>query len=913
MKKNLLSLAAAVLFAAAIAAFFTTCDMVYVEDPASGNSSGGGNSRILTEEEKNELEKNGHFLKLVCMPDNTQVPNIFSVSVANSSSIISKLDTKKPVSIYKEKSTATASVYLPLVYNDDTDFIETGSFYTGFSIHVDAVKKYVVDIKDKILVEYTNGRGTYDVRNIPQFGAADPGYLTVFNLPEGFVSQGISKVFVHNMYNPVASCRDYSLVEVFTNDGVTSVKIPLKYSSSDSDFKSNGNFFVSFDLYCDALRNYSIDPSDHITVNFINGNGFLDIGNIEYESIPYLTITGLPLNVTKYHFSAISVYNMVSSVASCGNSGSIIILKDSSYATALIPLTESENGYFRGTGSFIVTFTVNIDALTQISYKKENNLMLDFVSGNASFGVTLNSGFFDAELLNPLDTFAPIIKKGSSFEIEGFIYTVNENIINNNYIPDKTCIAFLYTSLNNRLISFEISGDVPVFDTLRKGWYKNTKRALWKMIYLKDANKFLAKTYIEDNFPPGVFDTLTDDDYMQLVNEQTVFKNINGENNPPIQTFTLNSGVYVVELKGAGGGKGRTLNGLSDGGEGGLIREILTLNSDTLFSTFTGSSGEDAPPLVNEGEFNIYILRVQPVPAAHTTFYDNISVQYINKEKSSFSGGGGGGGGSATYMYAPDLYYLLSAGGGGGAAGGSFYTRGGGGGAGGSVGPGAGGGAAGSISYNIDTTYYYNFGESRLLKNFYFSGGNGGKGGGLGGGYAGISNSSDSSHMSGGSAGTNFSASYSWWNLNDSFCSPGGMKVTSNNLFAISQMIQYYNTNYSDYYLNFDYVFPNLSQYNGEGGKTTALDFPSNTFNVGGHGITPTTDMIGSNQERATISGTFLVNSGSSSLSVTFLPQIEDIPPKPEEINNGGNNRNDTRGGGAPSGSHGSITIYKIY
>lgn len=888
-----------------IAVVFTTCDMVYVDDSPSENSL-YGKSKILTENEKNELEKYGRFLKLICMPNNTQIPNIFSVAVANSANSIAKLDANKPVCIYMEKASSTSTVYLPLAYNNDTEFIETGMFYTAFAIHVDAVKKYVVDLSDKILVEYTDGRGTFDVRNIPQTGAADLSYLTIFNLPDGFVSRGISNVFVHNMYNPVASCKDYSLVEVFTSDGVNSVKIPLNYSSSDSAFKSNGNFYVSFNLYCDALSNYSIAPEDRITVNFVNGNGYLDIGNLEYESIPYLTITGLPLNITKYHFSNVNVYNIVSSVAGCNNNNNIIILKDSSCSTALIPLTGSESDYFRDTGAFIVTFTVNIDALTQISYTRNDALMLDFINGNASFGVFSNTGFFDAELLNPLDSDPPIIKKGSSFEIGGLVYNVKDNILINAYIPEKSCIAYLYTSYYNHLVSFEISSDAPVFDSLRKGWYNGNKRALWKMVYLANTNpkQFLFKTYVEDDFPHNETVVLTDDDdFSQIIISKPVFKSFDGANNPPAETFTLNSGVYVFELKGAGGGSGNSYNGSLGGigGTGGLVREIITLNSKTEFTAFTGSAGEDAPP-PSTPVGQIYILHLRMIwleyPYGATLPGTN-----------DYTGAGGGGGGSAAFILSNNLYYLLSAGGGGGGSGCSYLTPGGAGGAGGSIGPGAGGGGSGLFRLWItapNNFHWNNVYANHYNDQLYFApGGSGGKGGGLKGGLPG------QPAENGLSAGIEISSIYDLgWESDISFSSGGNNSVVSNDVstkFVSLFWDESFSCNINNLLKDFTYtsdgintpvnciVSASFSEKSGSGGNTTTLNNnPFNANNVGGKGA-----------EAPSLNPSVY---SSRYTNITIGDPAEGLPGE-----DGGNNRNSERGGGSPGGSHGSVKIYKIY
>jgi hypothetical protein len=788
--QKLLSLTVAIMLALSFAGVFSSCDMVYVADPETeGSGKGNGNAVFLTEAERNNLESTGHFLKLTCMPVNTQVGNVFSVKVANSSSDVGKQNKENPVCIFKETNSFTATVYIPLSYNDNTDFLETGSFYTAFTIHVDAVKKYVVDLADKVLVDYTDGRGAYDVRNIPQASAADIRYLTIFNLPSGFVPQGISEVAVHNMHNPVASCKNYSLVEVFTSDGVTSVKIPLTYENSNSVFTANGSFFVSFELYYDALTHYSVMPEDRVSVHFISGNGFLDIGNMEGKTIPYLTVYGLPANITKKHFSNISVYNLTGSVANCSNNNNITILKNASLSTALIPLSSGGDDYFRDTGVFIVTFTVNIDILTQIVYTRDDRLMLDFFNGNASFDLD-RLGFFNAELTNPSDLLAPVIKKDSSFEISGFIYKADNDLAINSFMPASSCTVYIYAYRNENEIFFEYSPAPPVYNNSKKGYYDGNKRALWKMFVCtvppsvlggSPRQIFLAKTPIDDGWDHLSYFTFDDPYLIAAFSDSDPVFALSGDSNPPPQTVILEPGVYLVRLVGAGGGScipytylsldnylvifitgdllqygephhTRVLNISNNGnlqydffpnsfyknlfyfpliencqgGDGGIVTELLFLNSSTTFTAFTGSGGDGSE-----------------VPS------------------SGFSSGGAGGG-SGSFLFS-EQGYLLCAGGGAGSPGVSSFAPGGGGGIGGSIGSGSGGGASGLVieSLFFQDTYAnstsqapYFTNESSSLTNYISS--YGGKGGGYNGGSGGVSSGGSEPQLRNGSNGVSF-------------------------------------------------------------------------------------------------------------------------------------------------------------
>jgi hypothetical protein len=963
--QKLLSLTAAILLALSFAIFFTACDMVYVADPESKSSGkGNGNAVFLTEAERDNLENTGHFLKLICMPVNTQVGNVFSVKIANSSSDVGRLNKNNPICIFKESNSYTATVYIPLSYNDDTDFLETGSFYTAFTIHVDAVKKYVVDLSDKVLVDYTDGRGTYDVRNIPQAGAADLRYLTVFNLPSGFVSQGISEVAVHNMYTPIASCKDYSLVEVFTSDSVTSVRIPLNYENSNSVFTANGSYFVSFELYYDALSHYSVSAQDRVTVNFINGNGFLDIGNMEGETIPYLSVIGLPSNITKKHFSNISVYNMTGSVAGCSNNNNIIILKESYYSTALIPLSYGGSDYFRDTGIFIVSFTVNIDALTQIIFSRSDGLMLDFFKGNASLDLIATLGFFSAELTNPSDVFAPVIKKDSSFDINGFIYKTNNDLVINSFLPLYSGVVYLYAYRNENEVSFEYSATAPNYNNSKKGYYNGNKRALWKMFLCTIPPStptgvpqyfFLAKTKIDDNWnhlSSFIIDNRFLIDSFSAVDP--VFS-LTGESDPPPASVTLEPGIYLVHLVGAGGGsaynndknniiftnsyflynpsefvecvlyfsslpntlhysstlhffleKNPSLSSFipdsfeidikhlplllhTKGGDGGIVTELLFVNSTTTFTAFTGSGG---------------------------------------KKPSSTLGyaSGGGGGGSGSFLFS-DQGYLLCAGGGAGSPGVSSFAPGGGGGFGGGIGSGAGGGASGLLKESlsiITTTHrvsshgdHSETAAESAKENIVSS--DGGNGGGYKGGRGGLAHGVF--YTKDGSNGFSFvpiDSNISENNLYENPYNPQFLKVDKIKTLDLDRFLSTFGTFYSQEKTASYQTFPG-----GSGGAAFYLS-NSNIYNtLGVNGIPepppalPSCVSLSNNRKDVGTDNTLY-------FSVYNFSYTEKTDQR-----NGGNNRNSERGGGgsgggientslyvlpipSPNGKAGSIAVYKI-
>jgi len=884
---------------------------------------GGGGSREISNRERDELEKTGRFLKLTNMPRNIQAPNIFSVQIANSSTVIGKLAKDSTALIYRDDYSST--VYLPLSYNNDTEFTETGFFYTAFTIHVDAVTKYIVEVSDKFLVYFIDGRGEADIRNLPEkaFQIVEPSYLTIYGLPANLSARNVSNVFVHNLAGPVAKCADYSLVEISVNSYGAAARIPLAYNNLDSCFTETGVYFVSFDINVDAELRYLFTAEDRIQVSFNDGNGFLDVLNIPKKPEPRLVISGLPLYTVNHHFTGISVYNLAGAVASCSDSARIEITSDGQYATALIPLLGSSgNGLFTGNGPFIVTFTVNVDAETQISVTRDINLTLQFSNGSASFDYLTFYGYFNASLTGDA---VPTIMAGSSFDVDGYRHTVSGNTPVSASTPYRSCILYLYAYRLNENVYYEYSTDVPSYSELKRGYYSGRKRALWKMVYLHESGQFLLKTYIGNNFPQLGSVTVSGAVFNSFISGMPVHYYLSGSGNPAATSITLQSGVYAVVLSGAGGAggygavSGSTVTGSSAGGSGGAVAEIFTLEKATAFTVFTGSGGYAAPSPSPSGTFTIVGYRLRTVNEIHygpsssevngfsLTYDTNLTTVYT---RPSASGGGGGGGGAGSFLYSQEGYFLC-AGAGGGGSGASYLTPGGAGGAGGTVGSGGAGGAAGYLQQSFNSNEYMTA-----------SGGHGGNGGGSNGGSGGQSTGTASNRNGGNGheillsnaslSGGNGTASYSAasFNIND----------VPEYTLRLSTFQTGYGSSYQPANINYTISGPS-----GNGGSTPSVFFPSgpqtwlNTNNAGGAGaVPPSLDSISSSWSPNSRSIT-IVSSVNSYYALSFSFNVKNGA----NGSAGGNNRNSVRGGGAPggsvagdlpsNGSDGSVTIYKIY
>ena len=707
------------------------------------------------------VSQNYRYLTIYNLPSNLSAYNISNVFVHNQAGVIAYCSDYSLVDIFHVDDDGNSVAQVPLFYQKiNTVFIETGSYFISFDINVDASTRYLVTKDDQIHVSFINGNGYLNIEDT----LSSYRYLTIYNLPPNLSVRNISSVLVHNQIEVVAYCSDYSLIDFFqVDDGKSVVRIPLFYQNLNTSFAETGSYFVSFDINVDASARYLVAKDDQINVSFISGDGSLDINNIikPSASVSTIIIKGLPYHTTKSHFSNIGVFNLVSQVARCPDNNSIVISKEGEYAAAEIPLY-AVNGkeYFQGNGKFLFTFTVNVDIENQISYNNDDKLSLVFNNGSSFLDLSLSIGSFNGFLVNPADTAAPRIKAGTSFDIDGFIYTVPVETAINSVLPSLTSVVYIYASRvnNSSVVVFEYSTVAPVYVKGKEGYYNGDKRALWKMLYLIDNNiHFLFKTYVADNFPQ--FGNYITSNSLNTSSFKSAYS-LSGTANPSNRTVTLDSGIYLVRLTGAGGGGGYgffnngTVSGSSAGGQGGIITEILTLNAAAAFTVFTGSGGTAASASAINGNFDfrsVALLRYKIfggvadnalVLMSHLiTEPQSYKILEAGINYGSISGGSGGGGGSGSFIYS-DKGYLLAAAGGGGGSGGSFLTPGGAGGAGGSIGSGAGGGSAGYLSQSSPEFLYNNHQNISVIiniprSNFTSSGGYGGKGGGYNGGAGG--------------------------------------------------------------------------------------------------------------------------------------------------------------------------------
>jgi hypothetical protein len=356
-----------------------------------------------------------HCLTIIGLPQTAHSADFLDVFIMNSEGNVAKCVDYTAIRImpFEGKSAAV----IPLVYDNNRnfnglDFSESGSFIVTFSFFSDALNSIVVTRDNFCIVDFSDGTGLLDVSDIP---LVPHKYLTITGLPQNTQQLNIADVFVWNQTGKIAKCEDYSLLAFEYPGNSTTLKIPLIYSSANQLFDETGPFYVSFDLNVDALTRFFITETDKVLVNFVNGNGTLDAANLPVTlPVSYLTIVGLPLHTSKNNFSDVFVYNNSSKIAKVADYADITISKNASSASAMIPLVYNDNSkeYFHDSGSFFVSFTINVDAYIQIIKTRDDAFTVDFSDGSVVVNLSADCGYFSGGLVNPTDTSPPVNRVG---------------------------------------------------------------------------------------------------------------------------------------------------------------------------------------------------------------------------------------------------------------------------------------------------------------------------------------------------------------------------------------------------------------------------------------------------------------------------------------------------------------------
>jgi hypothetical protein len=311
------------------------------------------------------------------------IPSSFSsVLVSNSRGTVAKCRS------YENISVSGTTALIPLVTASDEMFFNSGYFYVSFVADIDINTVVNIRPSDKRICLFTNGNGTFDLNDLQSehFDPLDPAAtiqstLIFINLPDDTAPLNISNVFIANSVSTVAKAVEPENFSVLGNTAF----IPVTYVSG-APFAESGSFYVSFTVTVDALTTVKRSISNESLFYFSNGGTVIDFDNLPQIVVHELTLVNLPLYTINPNVTEVLVYDLTGKLASIADFENISVKN----GTAVIPLVydKDTNIPFLGTGAFYVSFTVTVDAITQISVLLEDHLLVNFTDGNGTFDIT---------------------------------------------------------------------------------------------------------------------------------------------------------------------------------------------------------------------------------------------------------------------------------------------------------------------------------------------------------------------------------------------------------------------------------------------------------------------------------------------------------------------------------------------
>ena len=336
------------------------------------------------------IQERRPYLAVTGLPPNTLPAHFSDFALWNSSGRIARIGNHEDITVSTSGDSAMAKIPLTRQTSDEW-FRDSGVFFLSFDISVDALTRITLTRERSVSVLLTSGSGSFSISDIPAPPQVQIPYLTLMGLPPNTQPEHFSDIALWNTVGRVARIGDHGGITISAYGNSSTAIIPLTRQNSDEWFRDSGVFILSFDLNVDALTRINLTRERGISVSLNSGNGSFDLSNITVTppvQKPYLTIAGLPSNAAPIHFSNIGIWNATHQVAGCQDSNEIEMEVGGGLATANIPLTRHDSGeWFRDTGTYVITFTANIDALTRIERTRANNVTVVFNSGNGRFDI----------------------------------------------------------------------------------------------------------------------------------------------------------------------------------------------------------------------------------------------------------------------------------------------------------------------------------------------------------------------------------------------------------------------------------------------------------------------------------------------------------------------------------------------
>jgi hypothetical protein len=592
-------------------------------------------------------------LTILNLPENTTGENLKQLSIGN----VALCDNPA------ESVFDGAAALVPLVAPDGSRFSKSGVYMIRLTL--ENPDKTLLQLNGAP-VEFENGYGTLDLSKIEQ-DEEPPRGLAILNLPPNTINASFKNLTIGN----TAKSADFTKLEI--NGGSTVV--PLRLNNGNGEFMKTGIYIVSLTLDVDSLTRLEIKPEDKVAVEFIDGNGVLDLADYgdAFLAVRFLTILNLPENTEIDSFQSVNIGDIAKAMMD-------EIKIDG--AAAALPITLNNGKEFNKTGTYFVTLRVIVDSLNDIDITKDDYVMVRFENGNGTLDLLnlygyLGKGYLDGDITNRTNFLEAQVKKETRFEMNGFFYRVvtqapMDNLYQYSSLPNTTAYIYAVEADGNVVdykyaatmknaddfIRFRLSTAKPVYNAEKCGWYSGNDRALWK--FIKIGGEWRWKTDVSENFK-------VENQILASPIGNILYKWENTDISPA--QVILESGVYCFEVAGAGGGDSAGYKGAKDasssyytvevsyskefdtkGGEGGKIIELISIDTYKQLTVYTGKAGS-AP-------------NSEPVKMG-AVFND----QWTLPLGGAVSGGGGGCGSFISYDLGLPNDYFLCAGGGAGASG----------------------------------------------------------------------------------------------------------------------------------------------------------------------------------------------------------------------------------------------------
>jgi hypothetical protein len=322
------------------------------------------------------------FLTVLNLPPNTRASSFSSVQVNDSYSVLAKCGS------YQDITVTGSAAEIPLIDGNDQPFGNSGYFYVSFTVNVDINTGVTIRPNDKRISLFTDGSATIDLDNLQteHFDPSDPNAtiqstIILINLPDDTSPLNISDIYIGNSTATVAKAIEPENFSVLDNTAF----IPVTYVSG-ADFTESGNFYVSFTVTVDALTTVKRTLANKCIYYFSKGGTVIDLSNLPPVAEHNLTLVNLPVYTINPNITEVMVYDLTGNLASVAKPESISVKN----GVAVIPLVYKDDTKldFFGTGAFYISFTVTVDAITQIITTLDDHLLVNFTDGNGSFDIT---------------------------------------------------------------------------------------------------------------------------------------------------------------------------------------------------------------------------------------------------------------------------------------------------------------------------------------------------------------------------------------------------------------------------------------------------------------------------------------------------------------------------------------------